>query len=871
MNVHSLPVKINTAIITTALVISVLFFIILYPMDRNRRTDQIQRIHLLLDTVFQQKNNDLANELFAGQTRALLATLKSIQAVNGVSGVSIYNEAGQLFLSTNNKLNNAVLKQNTLELKTKSFFSTTHVNNNYFGIYSNRIEVISKKIGHIVIFYDLAKLEKDSRNAMIVIFILPILTTLLMAGLLNLFLFDSIIHPVSRLRAAMERVATGTLGEQIPLPGKDEIGEMGSAFNDMSMKLYTSHKALIKAEEKYRSIFENAIEGIFQYSPEKQIFITVNSSMADILLYDSPQELINITKSTHKHFFTKKTDRIKFNTTLQKLGKIIDFETKLYTKHKSSIWVSISARRVFDENKIVLYDEGSFVDITERLQRKKAERERKIAQAASRAKSRFIAKMSHEIRTPLNAILGFADILENSLTHDTQKENINIIKSSGVNLLDLVNDILDLSKIEAGQMQIKQSKVNLRLLIEELINLFSVTVRQKGIALMAKISSDIPEFLLLDRIHLRQILFNLIGNAVKFTDIGHVKIRATAKATDTPNLWDLTISVKDTGPGIENDAHQIIFKYFHQHYNRQFQAKEGTGLGLAISRDLAEMMNGKIQVDSEPGKGSVFTLVLPGIMALSGTDKGISKTADQFNPKINKLFAPATLLVVDDLKINRQLIMTIIKNMPFKILETDNGESAVSMATFLQPDLILMDIMMPDMNGYETLKQIRQNKICTMPIIAITAAGMKEDIINIKYAGFNDYLIRPFSPAQFLEKLGMFLKSETMKSPVDFISIPEDIQLPIKPYSQTWDCPAQPASLLQTHYMEVWEKICNLQRIPDITLFSEEICLLGEEHGIKALVSYSQTLLCYTKTIDIDNLQNSLKEFPIMLNNMKII
>lgn len=872
MNIRSLPVKINVAIITTAIVISIFFVIILYPMEIERRADQIQRINLLLDTVFQQKNNDLANELFAGQIRALQASLQSIQAVSGVAGVSIYNEAGQLFLSTNNTLNNAILKQTMFESETFSpFFSTTHVDKRYIGIYINRIEVIGKKIGQIIIFYDLAKLENDSRKAMSIIFILPIFTTLLMAGLLNLFLFRSIIQPVNLLRSAMGRVATGTLGEQISLPGKDEIGEMGLAFNNMSMTLRRGHKALVKAEEKYRSIFENAIEGIFQYSSEQEIFITVNPSMANMLLYDSPQELIDLTKSTHKHFFARKADRIKFDTTLQKQGKIVDFETELYTKDKSLIWVAICARRVVDEKGTVLYDEGSFVDITERQHRKKAERERKVAQAASRAKSQFLAKMSHEIRTPLNAILGFADILENSLTDDAQKENINVIKSSGINLLDLVNDILDLSKIEAGQMQIKHSEVNLRVLMEELINLFSVAARQKGIALMAQISSDLPEFLLLDKIRLRQILFNIIGNAVKFTDIGHVNISVAAKTTDKPNLWDLAIAVKDTGPGIEIDAHQIIFKSFHQHINRQFQAREGTGLGLAISKDLIKMMNGQIQIKSEPGKGSEFTIVLPGIMAPPGTGAAALKPAHLMEQKVHKLFEPATLLLVDDRKINRQLIMAILKNMPFKILETDNGASAVSMAATIQPDLILMDIMMPDMDGYETLRHIRQNKACAMPVIAITAAGMKEDIVNIKYAGFSDYLIRPFTRSQFLEKLGLFLKHETRQPPVDFIQVPEGIPLPEKQYLKTWDCPAQLAKLLQTHYRKVWEKICKRQRIPDIKIFSEEICMLGEEYDIKALVNYSQTLFNYTETIDIDNLQNSLTQFPLMLNNMKIL
>lgn len=873
MNFHSLPVKINTAIITTAVVMIILFISILYPMEIDRREDQIKRINLLMDTVFQQKRNDLANELFAEQERALKSTLRDIQAVDDIVGVGIYQENGKLFLFSGNDLGGIITDEKNIDIRSGAVFYTVRKEDLYLGIYANIIEVIGKKIGYINIFYDLAKIERESKKAVSIIFILPIATVLLMAILLNLFLFRSIIQPVSLLRNAMRRVETGHLGETVFLPGRDEIVDMGSAFNDMSLKLHKGNEALIEAEEKFRSIFENAMEGIFQYSPEYGRFITVNPAMASILGYDSPQEIIDTIKNISQQVFVRDVYPLEYDQILQQSGKIIDFESELYTKNGNIIWASISARRVTTETGQILYDEGTFVDITEQRQRKAAEQERKAAESASHAKSQFLAKMSHEIRTPLNGILGFADILDSSLKDKTHREYINIIRSSGADLLDLINDILDLSKIEAGRMEINLTAVNLRSLVRELLNLFSVSAVQKKIALNMVITSEVPEIMMLDRVRLRQVLFNLIGNAVKFTDKGSVEIRCTAKKTEPHRLWDLYISVQDTGPGIESDARQLIFESFHQHNNSVSLPKEGTGLGLAISKNLIEMMNGKILVDSKKGDGSTFTIVLPDIMVAIQAEDHSKVTINHPDQKTVKDFAPACLLVVDDLTINRQLIVAALKGAPFKILETDNGRSAISMAARYQPDLILMDIRMPGLDGYETFARIRKKCADKMPIIAITASGMKEDISNINAAGFNDYLIRPFNKPQLLEKLTCFLKDEPTSSP-------EDVETGLKDqpagknidksYLLPWNCPEHIAKLLQEHYIQVWDKIRKRQRIPDIKQFSGEIGQLGEQAGIEGLVNYSHTLAGYADTVDIDKLQSSLADFPVMLKQLKV-
>ncbi len=870
IKLHSLPFKINAAIVTTAVVISLLFIAFLYPLEINRRGDQVKRINLLLDTVFKQKINDLANELFSRQERALQATLKEMQAVDGIIGVCVYDETGRLFLTSNNQLHGLVKEEQIKNLEQKPIFKSVQREGRSLGVYASIIEVIGIQIGYIAIYYDLSRLESESRNIVMLIAILLIATPLLMAILLNLFLFRSIIRPVSVLRNAMRHVEAGHLGETVILPGKDEIGDMGSAFNDMSHKLRQGREALIAAEEKYRSIFENAIEGIFQFSPQRGRFITVNPSMAAILGYASPGEVIAVITDAGRRFFASDAGRLEYEQTLERSGRIIGLETELRTKDGRMIWASISARRVNGEDGRLLYDEGSFVDITERRQRGEAEREREAAESASQAKSEFLAKMSHEIRTPLNAILGFADIMVGTLTDDIQRRHIAMIKSSGANLLQLINDILDLSKIEAGRMEIKRTAVDLRSLTTELLSLFSLGAAQKGIDLRAVIAPDLPDFLMMDRARMRQVLFNLIGNAVKFTHKGYVEIKAAVHSTADPNLWDVCIEVRDTGPGIEAEAFELIFEAFRQHHGERPVSTEGTGLGLAISKNLIEMMGGRIQVDSTPGSGSAFSVLLPGTAAAVPEPSAFAAGTERCVEQTGTVFKPALLLVVDDLAVNRQLVRESLKESPLRILETDSGHAAVKMAAAHQPDLILMDIRMPGLNGYETLRLIRQQNSDGAPVIAITAAGMKEDIQEIKSSGFDDYLIRPFNKCQLHKKLARFLAHEIHCSEVKAGTAPSIMVGAGGKHDATWECSGQLAALLRGLYRKTWEKIRKRQSIPDIKSFAEKIRRLGEHHGVEVLARYGRSLATYADTIDIDKLQSCLAGFPAMLNGMKV-
>ncbi len=869
MKSSSLLLRINTAIIITGTVIALVFAAILYPLERKRYENQIERINFLLETIYQQKLNTLANELFARQVRALNASMEEIRAVDGVVGVGIYLENGKLFLFSGKDVPKDLIGNNLREGKSLFVMKKAGRSEKSIGIYKRSIEVIGSKIGYISIVYDFSKFERESQNSVILFIVLLVTTLLLMAALLNLFLFKSIIHPVSVLRDAMKRVEDGQLGETINLKHDDEMGQMGRAFNDMSTKLKKGQQDLMETKEKFRSIFENAIEGIFQCRPGNQEFITANPSTASILGYPSPEAIIESVKKIGNQLFCRHEDWIEFESALENRGAIINFETRLRSRNGTDVWVSISARKVTDIQGKTMYYEGSFIDITEHRQRQKAERERKAAQAANRAKSDFIANMSHEIRTPLNAILGFSDILESSVESRQLLSYIQTIKSSGKNLLQLINDILDLSKIEAGRMEIQLDSVDLKLLLSELQGYFIIQATQKGIDLTVNTGADMPQYLMLDKVRLRQILFNLVGNAVKFTQSGYIKIQADTKKTDNKNTATLTISVEDTGIGIDPKARKLIFESFRQDRRGKLSASEGTGLGLTISKNLAEMMGGSITVQGEPDMGSTFTISIPSVALGVPSVQHTNISSYIYNQIENITFKPATLLIVDDIAVNRQLVLFSLKEFPFTFIETDNGLTAVEKAMEQRPDMILMDIKMPGLDGYGAIERIKTHpKLADIPIIAITAAGMTEDIKKITSAGFNDYLIRPFTRKKLILSLSSYLAHDYPNHMPSLTTTAGSAPDPLIKALNPWQCPENIAGQLYAELKDKWVEIKRKRRIPDIKAFAQTIEHLGDANNLNVLSSYGKQLGEFVTTFDVDKINQTLLQYQQMIENI---
>lgn len=377
------------------------------------------------------------------------------------------------------------------------------------------------------------------------------------------------------------------------------------------------------------------------------------------------------------------------------------------------------------------------------------------AEQANVAKSQFLANMSHEIRTPMNAVLGFTELLEKSDgLSDDQRVFVHAIKSGGKNLLQIINDILDLSKIEAGKMQIKPVTFDMVSFLEDIKNVFDESVKTKGIELKILYPSDMPPTWTMDDLRLRQIMFNFISNAIKFTEHGSICVKVTINSNDVvKKLLDVTISVIDTGIGIASQNLDKVFQDFEQSDEQDSKKYGGTGLGLAISQKLAIAMGGEITLQSELGKGSQFSVHFPTVAydAFRMNDQSVLKEKT-FN------FEPATILLVDDIYLNLLLIRSRLLKYPFKLLEAKNGEEALEKLAVHKVDLILLDLQMPVMDGYELKRRLLENEAYKdIPVIGLTAAVLETDMAKLEGLGFDAVLGKPLSNDELLHGLSQFI------------------------------------------------------------------------------------------------------------------
>ncbi|MCG8552393.1 MAG: ATP-binding protein [Desulfobacterales bacterium] len=630
-----------------------------------------------------------------------------------------------------------------------------------------------------------------------------------------IFLSKQVIIPLNRLIQGAGRVRDGDLSARLNPGGRDEMGRLIWTFNTMvgelekssirekeqtraleqrvrerTQELYNINmaqahtlarleeesrersaiqKELEKSQARYRDIFQYAVEGIFQSTPDNRLQ-NANPAMARIFGFDSPEQMLEqVTDIEALYLYPEQ--RREFIRMVKEKRVVSGFEVQCFRKDGSVIWTSLSARAVLDPQGELLYILGSGEDITERKKADAAVKQAsELAREASQAKSRFLATMSHEIRTPVNAIMGMTDLTLSTVLTPDQRKYLKVVHHSSEHLLSLIDDILDISAIEARKVEIEHQPFDPDRLITEVADMFSNAAARKGL-LLSHTVKGLPRVLKGDPARLRQILANLVGNAVKFTREGSVVITAEPAPGDQerPISGSLPIrfSVRDTGIGIPENRADTIFQEFIQLENSLSRTYGGTGLGLAICKKLVDLMGGTIWVARGEPCGSIFYFSIC-LEPARQTDIPVSaplrprQTKDGYatGPKDGIHLKSCRILVAEDFQVNQDVIRPILEKQGVRVTMVSNGQKAVEAVRENQYDLVLMDIEMPVMDGLEATREIRKMEApqkSAIPVAALTAHALKGDKERFLAAGMDGYITKPVQTGRLLQTISRLL------------------------------------------------------------------------------------------------------------------
>jgi PAS domain S-box-containing protein len=635
-----------------------------------------------------------------------------------------------------------------------------------------------------------------------------------------------------------------------------------------------AEEEIIRSAKTYKYLFENNPQPMWIYDLVSLEFLEVNeaavhkygysrSEFLSLTLFDirPPEDhdslLKNIasltpaiaTSGPWRHI--KKSGEIIFVEIISHSINYMEKEARLVLSN------DITQKKLAEDNLKIL---------NESLEQKVIERTVEL-ETANRAKSEFLANMSHEIRTPMNAILGYSELMELHVSDPTLKDYLNSIKSSGKTLLTLINDILDLSKIESGKLELEFDFVEASTFFSEFAKIFAFKTNEKGIRFLTDIRSDTPLFLYIDEIRMRQIIINLVANAVKFTGKGSVSLKVCCENkrvinyTDnsTEELSDLIIEVTDTGIGIPAEFQKEIFSSFVQVKTRM--SKGGTGLGLAITLRLVQLMNGTIEVKSIPGKGSTFIVKIPDIKFLNRYD--LNNGSINVKPA-NVVFEKATILVVDDVEHNRRYIRDALSRTEITVIEAENGSVALKSLGEILPDAVITDLRMPEMNGFELLREIKSNeRFRHIPFIAYSASVMKDQKEKILREQFAGLLIKPVRISELYSELMKLLPYRVLPEFYDS-NPPEKSDVA----GNIFDA-SDLIHLLETDFNERWKSFALRQPIGEVRIFGNDLLELGLRHNSFLVTSYGDEIRNAAGSFNITAVLTLLNKYPEILGEIK--
>ncbi|QDU95112.1 ammonium transporter [Lignipirellula cremea] len=539
----------------------------------------------------------------------------------------------------------------------------------------------------------------------------------------------------------------GNFHRPVEVEPHTEVGQIATEYNLVLERVNAEMASREAAEIKFRGIFENAVEGIYQTTPEGQV-ISANPALVRLCGYDSLEALCQGIADTNRQLYVDPDRRRQFVELLEHNDVMTGFESQIYLADRSVIWVSENARAHRNGAGELLYYEGTVEDISQRKENQRLNEEKKTAEAKNVAKSQFLASMSHEIRTPLNGVIGMLDLLSRTRLDSTQRRYADIAASSADSLLSLINDILDFSKIEAGKLELECIDFNLHELIEDLGEMFVHRATERGIELTCHVMRNVPVFIKGDPERLKQVLTNLLSNAIKFTDEGEVALQASVESPPSGGRQRIRFAVRDSGIGIPADRVGQLFQSFSQVDTSTTRRFGGTGLGLAICRQMMQLMNGEIHVDSQLGSGSTFTCSAPFEVVIGRSEK---------TPAVPERLQSMRVLVVDDNPTNLEILQDQLSH--WGVTVTTARSLASGRAAFLESqtgkpyDIALLDRAIGDADGFDLAREIRESNPSTATRVIMLSSfddSLGDEIARELGVG---YLRKPVRQSRLLDAM----------------------------------------------------------------------------------------------------------------------
>jgi two-component system, sensor histidine kinase and response regulator len=661
------------------------------------------------------------------------------------------------------------------------------------------VSLNQERCGSIVLISDLRSLNHklwQFAQIVVLVLILAVIATYLFSSRFLRMAIDPILH----LAEIAEKVSfEDNYSLRAPAGGQDEIGTLIRSFNDMLDGIQQRDHALQSAKDeletrvqvrtqelqlevnerrraeealsKERRVLHALIDNVPDYMYVKDTesrFVLANTMLARAMGVKSPEQLIGKTDfDLYPHELANAYYKDEQNVIRTK-EPLFNREEECLNGQGDQTWILTTKVPLLDDHGDVTGIAGVGRDITKRRRNEDALRQAKdAAEVANRAKSEFLANMSHEIRTPLNGIIGMTDLALDTETTPEQREYLETVKLSADSLLSVINDILDYSKVEAGKVELESSDFNLRDCLETTLKMLAVRADDKGLELLCEISPDVPEVVCGDPTRLRQIIINLVGNAIKFTRQGEVQLKAALQSAEGEDRT-LAFAVSDTGIGIPADKLESIFEPFSQADTSTTRKYGGTGLGLTISARLIGLMGGHICVESQPGEGTRFdfTVVL----------KASRKKVEVPSPASPEVLRGVKVLIVDDNHTNQRILQGMLSRWDMKPVAVDGGEEALAALEVArrnsQPfQLILTDMHMPGMDGFSLIEHIRQNFVpASATIVMLTSAGHRGDAERCRELGVAAYLLKPIRQNELREAIALVLGAQKQNTTLPLVT-----------------------------------------------------------------------------------------------------